>query len=202
MSNQNQTLQKSDPRRFLIIAEELVQSMREHDISFAYEGEITQQITLAFSALAEATLSKEDEMNLVQRRVYYVIIECLQNITKHADELKFKNSYYAPKGIFMISKSESEYAITTGNPIENNKRDSLRLMIDHVNSLNKTELNEMYMKQISEGQISEEGGAGLGFIDIVRKTGRKLDYHFLEIDNNISFFILTSFVSRDKTKSE
>jgi hypothetical protein len=47
-----------------------------------------------------------------------------------------------------------------------------------------------------EGRLSEKGGAGLGFIDIARKTGRKLDFHFLSIDEENSFFILTSTISR------
>jgi hypothetical protein len=170
--------------------------MKTREITLVYEGEITHQITKAFSSLAESSMVKEEETGSVQRKVYHVMIECLQNISKHADSIKSNDLFFSGRGIFMVSKADSEYSITTGNAIDNSKLESLRLMIDHINSLNKEELNELYMKQISEGQLSEKGGAGLGFIDIVRKTGRKLEYHFLEINENISFFILTSFVSR------
>ena len=30
----------------------------------------------------------------------------------------------------------------------------------------------LYKKQIKEGRLSDKGGAGLGFIDIKRKTGK------------------------------
>lgn len=185
-----------DPKRFIKIAEHFLQSLREHKISFAYEGEFTQQITIAFSALAESSISKADDKGLIQRRVNFVVVECMQNITKHA-EIKISND---PKpisrGIFMLSKSKEEYGITTGNIVERSRRESLQKKIDYINNLSREEINELYMKQISEGELSEVGGAGLGFIDIVRRTARKLNYHFLDIDENTSFFILTSFVSR------
>jgi hypothetical protein len=196
MNSLEHIVERQHPKRFLAIAQELFKEMREHEIRFAYEGEITHQITLAFSALAEANLSKDEEVISVQRRVNHVIIECLQNITKHADDLKTDNYTRPSTGVFLVSKSKSEYSITTGNAIENHKLESLRAIIDKVNSANKDELDEMYMKQLSDGELSDVGGAGLGFIDIVMKTGRKLEYHFLKIDEDTSFFVLTSFVSR------
>ena len=45
------------------------------------------------------------------------------------------------------------------------------------------------------GELSSKGGAGLGLIDIAKKTGNKFEYHFLPIDDNFSFFILISKVS-------
>ena len=97
----------------------------------------------------------------------------------------------------MLSKSKEEYGITTGNIVERSRREALQKKIDYINNLSREEINELYMKQISEGELSEVGGAGLGFIDIVRRTARKLNYHFSDIDENTSFFILTSFVSRN-----
>ena len=54
----------------------------------------------------------------------------------------------------------------------------------------KNGLKQMYKKQINEGKISSRGGAGLGLIDIARKSGQKLKYQFLDLNNNYYFFIL------------
>ena len=62
--------------------------------------------------------------------------------------------------------------------------------------MDKEALNELYKKQIKEGHLHEKGGAGLGFIDIKRKTGNNLTYDFMEIDEGYSFFILSSSISR------
>ena len=57
-------------------------------------------------------------------------------------------------------------------------------------------LDDMYKKQLREGILSPKGGAGLGFIDIRRKTGNHLDYSFVKIDKETSFFIFTSTITR------
>jgi hypothetical protein len=49
---------------------------------------------------------------------------------------------------------------------------------------------------MKEGVLSSKGGAGLGLIDIARKTGNKLVYHFLPISDTLSFFLLTSIIPR------
>ena len=54
----------------------------------------------------------------------------------------------------------------------------------------------LYKRQMKEGRLSEKGGAGLGFIDIKRKTNKELEYHFLPISDDTSFFLLTSTISR------
>ncbi|NOQ26723.1 MAG: hypothetical protein GQ564_15290, partial [Bacteroidales bacterium] len=85
----------------------------------------------------------------------------------------------------------------TGNVIENDKIVELTEMLDHINSLDRDGLKQLYKSQMKEGRLSEKGGAGLGFIDIARKTGNKLEFHFLPIDESSSFFLLTSSVSRN-----
>lgn len=186
-----------DPKRFLEFVYEFYKSMKAHEITLVYEGEITHQITKAFTSLTESNMAKEEESGTVQRKVFHVMVECLQNISKHADDFGPEDYLFAGRGIFMVSKRETEYTVTTGNAIDKNRVEETREMLNHINSLNKEELNEMYKKQMKEGRLSEKGGAGLGFIDIVRKTGRKLDYHFLPITEQTSFFLLTSTISRN-----
>jgi len=48
----------------------------------------------------------------------------------------------------------------------------------------------MYKKQLREGKISGKGGAGLGLIDITRKTGNPLDYMFFPADDKNKYFVL------------
>lgn len=194
--NNDMTKQK----HFLDIVYSFYKTMKEKEITLIYEGEITHDITLAFTKMTEDNLSKHDEESSVQRKVYHVMIECLQNITKHAGNTNENNQSSVGKGIFLVGRTDTEYSITSGNAIENSKLEKLSSFIDQINTLNKSELDNLYAKQIVEGTLSEKGGAGLGLIDIVRKTGRKLKYQFLHVDKDFSFFILTSYISRNINK--
>ena len=73
--------------------------------------------------------------------------------------------------------------------------------VENINQLDRTNLNKLYKQKIKEGRLSEKGGAGLGFIDIARKTGQKLVYSFIKIDEEKSFFVLTSTISRLKDQN-
>lgn len=173
--------------------------MKKNNINLAYEGEITHQITKAFTSLTESSMAKEDDFNTVQKKVFHVMVECLQNISKHAEN---RNSIVTSKdgrGIFMISKDDAEYNVTTGNVINNDKVEKLRETLENINSLDKDGLTVLYKQQMREGRLSDRGGAGLGFIDIARKTGQKLVYSFLTINEKRSFFVLTSTISRLKS---
>lgn len=181
---------------FLDYVYEVFETMRSKEINLVYEGEITHEITKAFAMLTESNMENQQEDSSVQRKVFHVMIECLQNISKHAEQY---NNEYASKdgrGIFMIHKSENKYSITTGNVISSKKVPELKGLLDYINNLDKEGLKDLHKKQIKEGRLSEKKGAGLGFIDIARKTGNKLIYHFKELTEDNSFFILTSTVLR------
>jgi len=188
---------RKDVKGFLEFVYEFYKSMKEHEITLVYEGEITHQITKAFTSLTESNMAKEEENNSVQKKVFHVMVECLQNISKHADDFGTNEYMFSGRGIFLVAKGKNDYTVTTGNAVENTKIEDLKSLLEQVNSLEKEELTELYKKQIKEGRLSDKGGAGLGFIDIKRKTGKNLDYHFLPINDEASFFLLTSTIARN-----
>lgn len=189
---------KKDVKGFLEFVYEFYKSMKAHEITLVYEGEITHQITKAFTSLTESNMAKDDEPGTVQRKVFHVMVECLQNISKHADDFTSSDFLFSGRGIFLVSKGDNEYSVTTGNAVDNDRIEELTNMLENINRMNKDELKELYKKQMKEGRLSDKGGAGLGFIDIKRKTGRDLEYHFLPISDDTSFFLLTSTIGRDE----
>lgn len=52
----------------------------------------------------------------------------------------------------------------------------------------------MYRQMLSTAEFSTKGGAGLGLIEMAKKTGNKLDYDFVHLDNEYSYFILSKTV--------
>lgn len=187
-----------DSKKSLEFVYDFYLKMKKNNINLAYEGEITHQITKAFTSLTENNMIRDEDYSSVQKKVFHVMVECLQNISKHADnQFNFVSSKDG-RGIFLVSKDEAEYNVTTGNVVKNEKIDELKKMLEHINQLDRANLNKLYKQKIKEGRLSEKGGAGLGFIDIARKTGQKLVYSFVKIDDEKSFFVLTSTISRLK----
>ena len=179
--------------------------MLDKKLTLAYEGEVTQEITKAFTSMTEKNLDKVEEDGKIKKKVYHVMVECLQNISKHADDDAQTASDsleegLAKTGIFLIGNDQNQYFITSGNGIANENIPALKSLIDNINSLNQDELKQLHKEKMRETAISAKGGAGLGFIDIARKTGNPLEYHFEPIDENNSFFLLKTIISRNSNE--
>ena len=50
---------------------------------------------------------------------------------------------------------------------------------------------------LSSSEFSSKGGAGLGLIEMAKKTGNKLDYDFVPVDTDFSYFILSKTVDSE-----
>jgi hypothetical protein len=68
--------------------------------------------------------------------------------------------------------------------------------LDDINALTKEELKDYYKEILNNGEMSMKGGGGLGMIDIARKTGQKLNYNFMSVDEKYSFFSLNIKISQ------
>jgi len=47
--------------------------------------------------------------------------------------------------------------------------------LDEINNLQTDEIRNVYRQMLSNAQFSDKGGAGLGLIEMAKKTGNKLD---------------------------
>lgn len=170
--------------------------MQSNGIKLVYEGEINQSLTKVFAALTEKKLEDINEDISITKKVHHVMIECLQNICKHSDvDQKDINNPMAD-GIFMICEEPNNYSVTTGNVISKDKAEKMIGVLDSINSLTKEEVKAAYMKQMREGQLSDSGGAGLGFLDIAKKTGNKFQYHVESMKNDKCLFVLKTVISK------
>ncbi|TAE19096.1 MAG: hypothetical protein EAZ95_02675 [Bacteroidetes bacterium] len=157
-------------------------------VSLVYLGEFNHEITKMFTSMAEDDMERQSTNMSVKRRVYHVMVETLQNMNRHSDEIA--NDENIGKGLFMIGKRNDSYFVITSNRVTHDNKEKLQNALNQINSSTKEELKEMYKKQIKEGKLSNKGGAGLGLIDIARKTTGKLDYHFIPYNEDDNLFIL------------
>ncbi len=187
---------------FLEFIYSFYQSMKLNEITMAYEGEITHQVIKTFTSLARSGMFKENIPSPTIRTVFHVMVELMQNASRYADRLNDEGPTRQGKGIFMLSRDHDGYYVICGNIVNKDKTHALERQIDYVNSLDIQNLKELFKQRIMEGSISERGGAGLGLIDVRRKTDRALEYHFLPVSDDKSFFLITAFVEyKDKSKS-
>lgn len=137
---------------------------------------------------AEAEVLTITEEKKLKKRIFYILVESMQNITRHkaADIVPTDGS----TPMLAIGKHGENPYILTANPIDTDKISQLKESIDLINATGVGELRQLYRDTLNEGEFNESGGANLGLIDIARKAGGQLQYSFDPIDENHAYFIL------------
>ncbi len=178
----------------------LYSQMERDDVLIAFKGSITSELLTSILQIMETKMEDLHEAPRTRKKVFNVLVECLQNLYHHIDEFEVVGSAEEvsekKSAIFSISRSVESYNIVTGNFVSNDNVTTLTSKINKVNELNRDELKAYYKQVLNNGEISEKGGGGLGFIDIAKKSGEKLVYNIREIDKNYSFFTLTVKISQ------
>jgi hypothetical protein len=175
---------------------DLHRTMMSQKLILVYQGDFTQESTKSILSMAERNLDSSGEESSIKRKVFNVMVEALQNIVKHSDEL-VDGQIRSHAAIFLIGKEANRYSIMSGNPVQKTNVPKLKKNLEQINGLDKDGLKELYKEIIKNTTISEKGGAGLGFVDMARKSGGKLEFEFPEMNNEYCFFCLKVNVPRD-----
>ena len=156
---------------------------------------LSYQGPLSFSTidmlLSEFKLaSQEHEISFkAYKKMISVMIEALENITKYSDQFDCRNDYadeLCPT--CYINRDTRSLELITSNPVRKKDVDSLRSRIDNVNKQNREELKDLYKSTMTNGEFTPQGGAGLGFIEMAKTTGNKLEYTFKDLQGEFSLY--------------
>lgn len=166
--------------------------MNTGKVLLAYKGSITSELITNILGVVETKLHTTIARSSVRKRIYNVLVETLQNLYHHIDDLPaaYNGSFDVNFGIFVIAKSDEGFRISTGNFIRKDKVKTLKERLEKVVSLEPEELKELYKFVLNNQQFSEKGGGGLGLIDIARRTDGNISYEFENYDSEFDFFSL------------
>jgi len=171
--------------------------MEDGNIMLSFKGEVTSDLLTSILQIMETKMETLAEPPKIKKKVYNILVECLQNLYHHIDEDDATTKQNEKSALFMIRKSdEGEYSIMTGNYIAAENIELMKGRLDLINGMDKDELKKYYKEVLNNGEMSAKGGGGLGMIDIARKSGKKLEYNFDAVDEHFSFFSLNIKVAQ------
>jgi hypothetical protein len=163
--------------------------MMKERLMFVYRGIVTNENSESLLMLLEKEMENSEFGFVGRKRLFMFVLESLQNVSRHSD-----HNQYGEMSLVVYSKSGAGYTVSTGNVIETDKIDDLKAKLDEINKLDSEEIRNVYRQMLSNAEFSSKGGAGLGLIEMAKKTGNKLDYDFIKLDDSFSYFILSKTV--------
>lgn len=163
---------------------------REHrldDMFLVYRGFISDELTSTFLDISENTVVDALGLTKVNRKASFLLVECFQNMLKHTHSEHIEAREHAD-ALFHFRFHPDYFRINSINTISRAEEAGLRSAVEEINALDAESLKALYKDRLVANKLSDKGGAGLGLIEMARKSGQKLHYDFRPIDGDRSAF--------------
>ncbi|MBI9066838.1 MAG: hypothetical protein JEZ09_06055 [Salinivirgaceae bacterium] len=160
------------------------------EVLFLFKGVVSG--SLITDSLDKIEENIENASSRAKKKIYNVLVECLQNLFHHSLTVK-ENDDGVEQGKFaicLLTKNQIGYHIIAGNFVNQKQKDFLSKHLENINSLNNEELKDLYKEILNNQEFSDKGGGGLGMVDMARKSGSKLDFEFHNYTKEYYFFSL------------
>lgn len=169
----------------------LKETYDKEGILICFTGPFSHSIIEELGNAVKRYLEAEQLTKASMMDVFSVFIEQTQNIRNYAGQktgegnrdIDFNN------GIVAIGRNGDRYEVCSGSIIERDDIHEVTDRLDMLKELDKQELKSVYKEQMKKEPLPGKG-AGLGLIDMSRKTSQPLEYSITQINGRYCFFSL------------
>ena len=173
---------QSQPGEALRFTKSFDEKIKNSEVLMIYKGDFGKDSIMPIIQIIEEKVKTDNELT-TSKGFFLILVELLQNVSRH------NLNSISKDGIFMITEDKSgTYWTSVGNVVDGETKALLMDRIDGLNAMDEMGLKQAYKQTLREGSFSDKGGAGLGLIEIARKSSEKLNYTFDELSNGNYFF--------------
>lgn len=166
----------------------------EKKIVVSHFGEFSQDLVNSISNGVEESMFEAGDKKGTIKRMFSILVEGLQNVRIHGEKDEDGNQI----SFLIIAQDENEYLVTIANLVRNEVVENLIHRIDELNVMDTAEVKTYYMDTLTNGIMSQKGGAGLGFITMAMKSKNKLNYVPEQVSEDLTCFSLEIKIARKK----
>ncbi len=169
---------------------QLREQFSREGIMMCFNGPFSHSIIEEMGTAIKNYLEAEDITRMAVQDVFAAYIELAQNVRNY-QMLRNLPTGDTGSATILIAKQSETYAVTAGNVIMQPDIDTLVSRIDHINSLDPDALKKLIRRQLRSEIPPGARGAGLGLMEVARRSKTRLEYSVRDIDGQYSFFTLT-----------
>jgi len=183
MSKTNNSIEDSNAGRIHIVSE-LRDCFKNDKSTVYYKGAFTDSFTDRIITLAEFELERK-----TRRRMAFFVAESFQNIVRHGADVPENDEL----SLFGVRGIGSYLHIYSSNLVEEADKEIIENSLAKIENLSSEELNEYYRDLLMNNELSEKGGAGLGFVSMVRRSKHPVQHQFVKKNGLYSFNLQIDF---------
>ncbi|MFG6175688.1 biofilm regulation protein kinase SiaB [Halomonas sp. THAF12] len=163
-------------------------------IMLCFNGPISRSLIEEIGHALRNYLNSQSAAPSSAMDVFAVYIEMTQNI-RHYALLQNYGEEDATATIAVARDGDGRYLVSAGNLVENTDGHRLVEAVESLAGLDAGELKRAYKQQLRRPRDeAATSGAGLGLIDMARKSTRPLEASLQPLSSSQSFFSLTATI--------
>lgn len=160
-------------------------------IIFCYSGPMSQELMVEIGNTLKSKMKQEAFSRSVVAKTFAILVEQVQNIIRYSTEqtrLEVMDEAKLSTGIVAVGYENDCYFVSSGNMIHKKDKDRIAMMINKINNMSQEEKKAFYKEVRKQEPDENSRGAGLGFIEMARKSEHPVDFDFIDADNGFCFF--------------
>ena len=175
----------------------LKKNLTENGIFLCFSGPFSQGLMVEIGAILKQRLRATDVDDSTILKVFSAMVEQSQNIIRHSAEKLIEANLEDDGimlGIIAVGHQDNRYFVLGGNKIRNSEVESLNEKLSQLREMSKAELKQLYKERRKSESTNLAKGAGLGLIDLARKSCEPIDFNFNALDDDFSFFSIKTVI--------
>lgn len=153
---------------------------------FCYSGPLTEKILTAISVAVRLEIVENAGDERTEKKVFGNFVEQAQNIIRYSSEKTTQDDQTSGVGTVALSMSDNSVLVEAVNAVDENQKDTLTRNLEALRKMDSAELKSAYRNRLKDGPPEGSKGAGLGFIEIARKSDM-WDFEFVKEHGKILF---------------
>jgi len=183
--------------------EQYNEMLNKNNVRVIYSGPIWSDGIDGMAEMMKKRLEFDDTSYTAAKSVFSIFVEQINNIMMYSAEKEKKlnaesHETEIAKGVFVLGLQGDTYFIQTGNLVTNSNAEILKKRIDHLNTLDKKQLRQYHKERMNaENDNPESHGAGIGLIEVARRSTSPIEYSLNPRGDKMQYFTLYLKVSRE-----
>lgn len=166
---------------------------REQNCFLTYVGYMSEDILESFGQNLRQRMKSLTMRPGQNCHVFSLFVEMMQNIIRYGDDgqpLPMVEGDPSGYGMLAVSREDDNICITGGNYISPERANEISQRLDVLAASSQNELRQIFMKTLRQPKAYDSKGAGLGLIEMMRRSNTPPQYRMDHTHDGSVFFMI------------
>ena len=165
-------------------------------LTFLYSGRFHDEHTARLITLGEEFLEHDGTDKSVRGKLAFIMVEAYQNIIRHRAALSEGMEPGSGRSLFVLRSRAAQHEVTAINPVVNADVRQLTTALEALRHLDLKQMKQVFLRGLQSDERTERGGAGLGLIEMARRSGHALQHSFAPLGADHQLFALRVLIGK------